>query len=40
MGDNDFVLLVARKVSDDQVGVVGALNDAALLDKVLRKICS
>ena len=39
-GDNDFVLLVARKVSDDQVGVVGALNDAALLDKVLRKICS
>lgn len=39
-GDNDFVLLVARKVSDDQVGVVGALNDAALLDKVLRKLCS
>ena len=39
-GDNDFVLLVARKVSADQVGVVGALNDAALLDKVLRKICA
>lgn len=39
-GDNDFVLLVARKVSDDQVGVVGALEDAALLDKVLRKLCS
>lgn len=38
-GDNEFVLLVARKVSDSQVGVVGALNDHQLLDKVLRKLC-
>lgn len=37
-GDSEFVLLVGRKVSDNQVGVVGALNDPALLEKVIRKL--
>lgn len=37
-GDNEFVLLVGRKMSDSQVGVVGALNDPALLEKVIRKL--
>ncbi len=37
-GDNEFVLLVGRKVSNAQVGVVAALNDPTLLDKVLRKL--
>ena len=39
-GDNEFVVLVGRKVSDSQVGVIGAINDPALLDRVLRKLCA
>ena len=37
-GDNEFVLLVGRKVTENQVGIVGALNDPALLEKVIRKL--
>lgn len=37
-GDSEFVLLVGRKMSDEQVGVVGALNDPQLLEKVIRKL--
>ena len=33
-GDNEFVLLVGRKLTDAQVGVVGALNDPALAGRL------
>lgn len=39
-GDNEFVVMVGRKVSDSQVGVIGAINDPALLERVLRKLCA
>jgi len=36
-GEDEFVLLIARRVGDGTIGVLGAVDDADMLDRAIRK---
>ncbi len=36
-GEDEFILLIARRVGDGTIGVLGAVDDADMLDRAIRK---